>query len=169
MTSRFCMRTRNYAVIFLLLLWMTPQGFGLVCDLRKWEIKKQQQQRMQTGLVSLHLKADEVRWMDKKEIFVNGKMFDLADIQFKDGWYTFTGVFDDAETELVLLQQQSTQQEKDQNLLSVLFQYLQQLYHESPAPLPQPVSTELSPPLLRNTVLLTTTLEVSTPPPRANS
>lgn len=160
------MSKRTSTSFMLLLLWMIPQGFGLLCDIRKWDIKQQQQHRHHATLVTLHLQAADVRWMDKKEIFVGGRMFDLVDSKLENGIYTFTGAFDDAETELVWLQQQSTGQEQDQSLLTHLFQYLQQLYHEQPEPgrLPESPVAQSFP--LHTTSLRTGILDVSTPPPQ---
>lgn len=64
-------------------------------------------------LLTVTLKAEEVVWMDKHEILVDGYMFDISSKKLENGVYTFTGLFDKEETELVKNHQGHHDRSKD--------------------------------------------------------
>ena len=73
----------------------------------------------------------EVQWVKyKKEIHLNDKMFDVESFIVKNGQYIFTGLFDDEETALNNYFEKNTEQknERENHILSVLFQLLQSVY-----------------------------------------
>lgn len=164
-------RNRSLTSLLLLLPVLIPLLFIVMNDLNKWQIKYQSSERLKSSwsLVQLRIAADKVQWMDKKEIVVNGRMFDIKKSELKDGWYTFTGHYDDPETKLLRKQQKAQQQKDGQQTLLQVFKSLQQLYYESQDPGFWPATASLPPPLLRKAPLLTAYLVVSTPPPRINS
>lgn len=166
-------RNRNLKFFssLLLLAVLIPLLFMISNDLNKWRIKTQSRARLEKSrsLIQLRLHKDEVKWMDKKEILVNGRMFDYKDITLSEDWYTFTGHYDDKEGKWLRKQQQSQEQKKDQHTLLQVFKSLQQLYHESGDASPSPANPLSNPRSLRNTRVLTVILDVSTPPPQVNS
>lgn len=164
-------RNRSFISLLLLLPVFIPLLFIVINDLNKWQIKYRNQERLNATitLVQLRIAEDKVQWMDKKEIMVNGRMFDFKKAELKDGWYTFTGHYDDPETKLLRKQQRTQQQKAGQQTLLQVFKSLQQLYHEPQEPGILPASPALPQPFLRNTSLQTAYLSVSTPPPQVNS
>lgn len=166
-------RFRNQQSISLILLLpvLIPLLFIVINDLDKWQIKFRSRERLKesSSLVQLRIPETKVQWMDEREIAVEGRMFDIKKATLENGWYTFTGHFDDKETKLLKKQQNAHQQNSGQQTLVHLFKSLQQLYHdpqEPVLPFPGPVSSLSS---YRNDSLLTAFLDVSTPPPQVNS
>ncbi len=166
-------RNRNLTVFSCLLLvaLLIPLLFMVSHDLHKWKIKTQSRARLEKSrtLIQLRLHKDEVKWMDKKEILVNGRMFDYKEVSMVDDWYTFTGHYDDKEGKWLRKLQQAQEQKKDQQTLLQVFKSLLQLYHESGEASASSASPLFSHPFLRNASLLTVSLDISTPPPQANS
>ncbi len=164
-------RNRNRPLISLLLLLpvLIPLLFIVMNDLNKWQIKYQGRERAKSSasLVQLRMHESKVQWMDKHEIFVNGRMFDITKSELNNGWYHFTGHYDDPETKLLRKQQKAQQQKDGQQTLLQVFKSLQQLYCESQEPGHLPSGPALPQILLCNPPLLTAVLDVSTPPPQA--
>lgn len=155
----------------LLLPVLIPLLFIIVNDLNKWKIKMQSHARLEKSrsLIQLRIHKDEVKWMDKKEILVNGRMFDYKEASLSDDWYTFTGHYDDKEGKLLRKQQQTREQKEQQQTLLQLFKSLQQLYHEPQDTSPQSAILICNTHYLRNTGLQTAILDVNTPPPQQAS
>lgn len=83
--------------------------------------EKIEQQSLQTVIVH----ENDVVWMDKHEIWVNDKMFDISSRTLQNGYYTFTGLYDDEETLLVNHERKAAGENNEQNkLLAQLFKYL---------------------------------------------
>lgn len=152
----------------LLLPVLIPLLFIVSNDVNKWRIKRQSRARLEksVSLIQVRIHRDEVKWMDKKEVLVNGRMFDYKSSSLNNGWYTFTGHYDDKEAKLLRKQQQAQEQKAGQQTLIRLFKSLHQLYHQSHETPPVPASLVYCFTNLRNTAILLTPQEVSTPPPR---
>ncbi len=161
-------KNRSFISLLLLLPVLIPLLFIVINDLNKWQIKYRSHERFSSyvSLVQLRIPESEVKWMDKKEIFVSGRMFDIKKSALKNGWYTFTGHYDDPETKLLRKQQRTQQQKAGHQTLLQVFKSLQQLYHEPQEPGILPAGPALPQPLLRNSSLQTAYLSVSTPPPQ---
>lgn len=164
-------RNRSLTSLLLLLPVLIPLLFIVMNDLNKWQIKYQHSERLKSSwsLVQLHIAADKVQWMDKKEIVVNGRMFDIEKSELNDGWYHFTGHYDDPETKLLRKQQKAQQQKNGQQTLLQVFKSLQQLYCESQEPGFWPATAAVPQPRLSNERLATTFPDISTPPPQRSS
>lgn len=84
-------------------------------------------------LQTITLSENAVVWMDKHEIWVNNSMFDIHSKKLKNGIYTFAGLYDDDETELVMQQQGTTEKDKQQNkLLTQFFKCLHNIFYSEP-------------------------------------
>lgn len=166
-------RNRNLKFFsgLLLLAVLIPLLFIVSNDLNKWRIKTQSRARLEKSrsLIQLRLHKNEIKWMDKKEILVNGRMFDYKEVTQTDDWYTFTGHYDDKEGKWLRKQQQAQEQKKDHHTLLQVFKSLQQLFHESGEANASPATPLFRQHFLRNTALLTVILDISTPPPQVNS
>jgi len=70
-----------------------------------------------------------VIWMDKHEIWINEHMFDIHSKKLENGIYTFTGLYDEDETELVKKERKATGNSAEQNkLLAQFFKHLPAFY-----------------------------------------
>lgn len=166
-------RNRNLKFLssLLLLPLLIPLLFMVINDLNKWKIKIQSHARLERSrsLIQVRVHKDEVKWMDKKEILVNGRMFDYKEVRLAADWYVFTGHYDDKEGTLLKKQQQAREQKEGHQTLLQVFKSLLQLYHEPQEANTQPAILSCNTHFLRNTGLPTAILDVSTPPPQQNS
>ena len=78
---------------------------------------------MEAGqLQTIIIPENNVVWMDKHEIWINGSMFDIESSELANGVYTFTGMYDEEETLLVQEEKETEEEEsKHQKLLTQLF------------------------------------------------
>lgn len=72
-------------------------------------------------LQTIVLPEEKVIWMDKHEIWVNEHMFDIHSKKLENGVYTFTGLYDEDETELVKKERKTTDDNNGQDKLLVQF------------------------------------------------
>lgn len=108
-----------------MLVILAPLSYALLVTLKEKAIQWMMREKLNSEeLVTITLKAEEVIWMDRHEIRVNGYMFDIATQKLEDGRYTFTGLFDKEETDLVNKHQENHDQHSDGQaawILSLLF------------------------------------------------
>lgn len=100
-------------MIFLLVV-LAPLSYALTVVVKEQVIHRQMRSKLgRDQLLTITLKVDEVVWMDKHEILVDGYMFDISSRKLENGVYTFTGLFDKEETELVKNHQGHHDRSKD--------------------------------------------------------
>lgn len=111
---------------FFLLLGLAPILFLLLVALQKREIRERMKEKLETEkLQTIVLPEEKVIWMDKHEIWVNEHMFDIHSKKLENGFYTFTGLYDKDETELVKKERKATGNSTEQNkLLAQFFKHL---------------------------------------------
>jgi hypothetical protein len=110
--------TKKIASLFYLLIGIGPLLFVLFVSIKKEGIRHRMKQHLESRqLHTIILPENAVVWMDKHEIWVNNHMFDIHSKKLENGTYTFTGLYDDDETELVRQQQNTTEKDKQQNKL----------------------------------------------------
>ena len=99
----------------------------------KHDIRKRMKEKFESHqLQTVTIPENEVTWMDKHEIWVNNSMFDIVTKKLENGVYTFTGLYDDDETELVELERNAAGKNNEQNkLLAQLFKCLPHFFNES--------------------------------------
>jgi hypothetical protein len=115
----------------LLLTGCIPVAFTLFFLIRQEMIQHEMKEKLEwQSLHIITLAADDVRWVNKKEIWVDGKMFDVKSFSLKDGQYEFTGLFDEEETALAEQLKNKARQhnEPGNSPLAQLFQWLQAAY-----------------------------------------
>ena len=89
---------------------------------QKREIREKMKDKMETDkLQKIVLQEDKVVWMDKHEIWVNEHMFDIHSKKLEKGVYTFTGLYDEEETELVKKEKKAAENNNEQSKLLVHF------------------------------------------------
>ncbi len=161
-------QSQKIPAIILMLLIAVPILLPLVYEFQKWEIKKHMFELIKkTELQTVLVPAQDVVWMDKHEIWINEQMFDIASVQIRDGIYTFTGMYDSEETEVVKKQMQPTQTGKEQQQL--LGHILKLILAPCIHPEVFQGNTNISVPVLSphwTASLMRTLKEIATPPPR---
>lgn len=101
----------------------------LVFSFKQQRIRHEMKERMEERMLHRVVIADaEIRWAKKdKEIWVNGKMFDIKSMHRKNGTTVFYGLYDDEETALKKTLGKALNKDLNGNtaLLANLFQCLQ--------------------------------------------
>ncbi len=125
---------RNITSFLFILLGLVPVLTILVFSVRQQAIRHQMIEKLEREqLHSIVLADAEIQWAKTgKEIWVDGKMFDIKSIAHKGDSTIFKGLFDLEET--VLKQNFSTNWKKNQNthnqLFGQFFQNLQGIYFD---------------------------------------
>ncbi len=126
-------------------------------------------EKLETSLLqTITINEKEVVWMDDHEIWVNEHMFDIQTKKLKNGIYTFTGLYDEEETNLVKKYKETTEKNnEDGQLLSSLFELLESTFIQDDANslITDPIITEYRPLILHN--MSSPFINILTPPPQA--
>ncbi|MBI5373370.1 MAG: hypothetical protein HZA79_15205 [Sphingobacteriales bacterium] len=126
------MNRKKYISLLFFILGCIPLLSMVFADISKWNIKIRNGREgpYTRQLQTIRLPASAVVWMDKNEIFVNGKMFDISSRQLENGWYTFKGKYDSRETELLDRQLKKTPASGNELYkLTRIFNCLHSLYY----------------------------------------
>ena len=117
------------AFIFLL-TGLLPVLFTVFFLLKQQMIRHEMKEKLETSLLqTITINEKDVVWMDDHEIWVNEHMFDIHTKKLENGIYTFTGLYDEEETNLVKKHKDTTEKNNEENqLLSSLFQLLQSAF-----------------------------------------
>jgi hypothetical protein len=114
------------------MLGFTPVLLVLFFGLRQNSIRNRMKEKLESPfLQTITLNNDAIQWAKpEKEIWVNGKMFDIKSKKEKDGKTTFKGLYDDEETLLKTNLRESWEKNKAQqnHLLGQIFQSLSNIY-----------------------------------------
>lgn len=156
--------------ILFILLGFTPLLFVLFFAIKQQSIRHRMKVRMEEqSLFTISIADNEIHWLIKgKELWIQGRLFDIKSIEYKDGIATLHGLYDEEETTLYYAFNEAWQKNcSDQNqLLSELFECLQDVYFSHHTAIPTLADKQhhiaaLSPKLLSQfkTIL--------TPPPQA--
>ncbi len=96
----------------------------------KSEIREKMKEKLETDkLQTIVLPEEKVIWMDKHEIWINEHMFDIHSKKLENGIYTFTGLYDEDETELVKKERKANGNSTEQNkLIAQFFKHLPAFY-----------------------------------------
>lgn len=135
-------------------------------QLIRHEMKEKLEKKM---LHTIRVPEYKVEWVKfKKEIRVDGKMFDIKFFSIDNGEYTFTGLYDKDETALNKYFEKNTDQNKTaaNHILSSLFKMLQSIYaNDMTEPIPTAtVSISFAPLILQHTS--SPFKDILTPPPQ---
>jgi len=133
----------------------------------RWEMMKKLEEQSLHSLVITQY--DGYEWVDnKREIRINGKMFDVKEYHYDNGTLTVTGLFDSEEDELekevfVMMSNQKNRQHTTPNgfLLTILFNDLHKIQVTQPEI--KPSATDFQE---RNYDLQSISLDKVSPPPR---
>ena len=119
------------ALVFLLPGFM-PVLITLLFLYKQQLIRHEMKVKLETSLLqTIMINEKDVVWMDDHEIWVNEHMFDIHAKKLENGMYTFTGLYDEQETDLVKKHKDTTEKNNEEyQLLSSLFQLLQNAFME---------------------------------------
>ncbi|MBI5857791.1 MAG: hypothetical protein HZB42_09070 [Sphingobacteriales bacterium] len=134
--------TKIFSFIILLAIAF-PLLHIFIIQIRQQKLQKEMEVRLGTEILhTITLDKKEVHWIKAdKEIMVDGKMFDIKSISIKGNKITFSGLYDDDETELMARFKKDHQNNfPGTTQLTQLFQLLQSLYKN-------PTTDELSIPV----------------------
>ncbi len=122
------------ALAFLLAGFM-PVIFTLLFLCKQQMIRHEMKEKLETSLLqTITINEKDVVWMDDHEIWVNELMFDIHTKKLENGMYTFTGLYDEEETNLVKKHKDTTEKNNEEKqLLSSLFQLLQSSFIDNEA------------------------------------
>jgi hypothetical protein len=126
---------RKITSLLFILLGLAPLLYLFVTTVKKLEIWERMKEKLETHtLQTISLPEDKVVWMDKHEIWVNDQMFDIHSKKLEDGVYTFTGLYDEEETELVMKEKDAMEKNDEKNtILARLFQNIGTIFYNQPA------------------------------------
>lgn len=88
-------------------------------------------------LQSVSIADDEIHWAEKgKEIWVNGKLFDIENIEHRNGTTRFTGLYDEEETKLMNQMKENRKKNLpgDNQFLLQLFKCFQNIFFNQISP-----------------------------------
>ena len=132
-------------------------------------IRHEMKEKLETSLLqTITINEKDVVWMDGHEIWVNEHMFDIHTKKLENGLYTFTGLYDEEETNLVKKHKDTTEKNNEENqLLSSLFQLFQSSFIDNVASslITELIITEYRPLILHN--MSSPFINILTPPPQA--
>lgn len=161
---------RIYANYALLLITVAPILSFIILPLHQKEIQYQMKIKLEKeALQKIVLSEKNVHWIKPgKEIWAANKMFDIKSYTYEDGIYTFSGLFDEKETDIVKqLQKNLPDQNSSRNkILYQLIQLFQITFQD------QQMETSILTNLCRvdfrffNSPLLTQLLSIPAPPPK---
>jgi hypothetical protein len=146
-----------------------PVIFTLLFLYKQQLIRHEMKEKLEISLLqTITINEKDVVWMDDHEIWVNEHMFDIQTKKLENGIYTFTGLYDEEETNLVKKHKDTTEKNNEKNqLLSSLFQLLQSVFIEDDA---NSLNTDLIMAEYRPLILqhmASPFINILTPPPQA--
>lgn len=117
---------KKISAICFILLGLSPLLFAFFISVQKEEIYRKMKKRFEVErLQTIVLPENDVVWMDKHEIWVNNSMFDIASKKLENGVYTFTGLYDNEETELANKEKETSEKNNEsEKLLSHILRSL---------------------------------------------
>jgi hypothetical protein len=90
--------THTISIFFLFLLAL-PQLFIIGLQLCQCHVQHEALERLEReSLQTVSVNIKEVTWKSKKEVSINGRMFDIKSFKIHQGRYMLTGLYDDKET-----------------------------------------------------------------------
>ena len=161
--------TKRTTIFLLLLLAAMPLVYTLFVGIPQRIIQHKMQERLETHFRrTITVAENDIHWIkDGKEIWVNGRMFDIKSSHLRDGIYVFSGLYDDEETILVEQFQKDQQNNTANNKqLLQLFQLLQSFCNSPQAEIVSPENISGAKFIPDASPLASQFISIFTPPPR---
>jgi hypothetical protein len=115
------------------MIGLSPIVSMLSLTIKKQEIREKMREELEvsTELQTLQIPSSAVVWMDEHEIWVDNHMFDIHSRVLKNGMYTFTGLFDEEETQMIEdEQEQNAANENQSRMLGKVYKTMQLGFYE---------------------------------------
>ena len=138
-------------------------------EIREKVIEWQMEKRLEDGkdLQTVVIPQEKIVWIEEHEIWINNHMFDISSFKLKNGVYTFTGLYDEDETELVMDGMKYPEKHPQENReLARIVDSLLHLYFKDYQELNREYPVKFSYPFLCTCKLPDTYHPVFTPPPQ---
>lgn len=123
---------KKIAAFIFLFIGFGPVLFTMFFLIKQQSIRHSMKEKLEQKLLhNISVPASKVMWVKyKKEIRVDGKMFDVKSFSVENDQYHFTGLFDEEETSLNNYLEKNTEQrnERSNRILASLLQLLQSVY-----------------------------------------
>jgi hypothetical protein len=123
---------KKITAFILVFIGFAPVSFTMFLLIKQQSIRHSMKEKLEQKLLhNISVPESKVMWVKyKKEIRVDGKMFDIKSFSVENGHYHFTGLFDEEETTLNNYLEKNTEQknERSNSILASLFQLLQSVY-----------------------------------------
>lgn len=104
-----------------MILWLMPILLTLSFIIKRHTIRSEMKENLKAeNLQKVVLKKSEVKWVDDHEIWVNNQLFDIKTKSSEDGVFTFTGIFDENETELMQNEKEAEEKDNENTLIRFL-------------------------------------------------
>ena len=88
----------NICFVFLLILAL-PQILIIALQIWQWRIQQEAIERLEKeSLQTIIVGKESLQWKNKKEVSIDGRMFDIRSYRIENGRYILTGFFDEKET-----------------------------------------------------------------------
>ena len=162
--------TKKITSILFILLGFTPLLFVTFFAIKQQVIRHQMKERMEDQILhTITLTDNQIHWSKKgKEIWVEGKMFDIKSTEHKNGMTIFHGLFDEEET---MLKKNFTNgwkknQSEQNQLLAQIFQCLSSIYFNLPTDISVLSDSQNNLSFFSSPKLLTQFRMILTPPPQ---
>lgn len=152
------------------LLGFIPLLFVIFFAIKQQVIRHQMKERMEEQVLhTITLSDNQVHWAKEgKEIWLQGKLFDIKSTEHKNGMTTFQGLYDEEETSLTQnFNQAWKKNSSEQNqLLAQIFQCLNSIYFKPAADIPVLPESQHNLSFFPSPRLLTQFRTILTPPPQ---
>ena len=162
--------TKKITSILFILLGFTPLLFVTFFAIKQQVIRHQMRERMEDQILhTITLADNQIHWSKaEKEIWVDGKMFDIKSTEHKNGMTTFHGLFDEEETLLKKNFANGWKKNLSQQnqLLAQIFQCLNSIYFNPPADISVLSESQNNLSFFSSPKLLTQCRMILTPPPQ---
>jgi hypothetical protein len=162
--------TKKSITYLLLLLAAVPLIYILIFKIQQDSIQHKMKGRLNEQILhTISIPEHEIHWIKNgKEIFVNGRMFDIKSFHFQNGVCVFSGLYDEEETVLLEhLQKEQQNNTTNSKQLTQLFQLLQSFYNDPQHEIFFPDNQSGVELIKDNSALISQYISIITPPPRA--
>ena len=152
---------------------MVPWLFILVFYIHERVVEHKMEERLEASMDhhTVTIADNKIKWEEKdREIWVDGKLFDIKTSHSENGSTTFTGLYDYEETEIKKLLQENLDRNSrnDDQILAQLITSFQQLFFEENSLSISTIVLPGTPNAEYNTRLPFPFTDISTPPPQVS-
>lgn len=160
--------TKRTTIFLLLLLAAMPLIYTLFTGIAQKSIQHKMKERLETQLLhKITVAEKDIHWIKEgKEIWVDGRMFDIKSSHLRNGVYIFSGLYDEEETALLEKLKKNHHNSDNNKQLVQLFQLLQSFYNNIQEEIVFPEIIPLGKFVPGTSPLASQFISIITPPPQ---